>query len=105
MDVHQVGYSLKKFLTTYNNVLLEEHREELQEHFKYLKKFKSSSLISTESFGYHWDICPYASESSTDVPETCDCISVENIMTRAIKLMKLYERIRFQNDNILSNSN
>jgi len=94
MDIHQFGYTLNIFLNKYEDILLEEHYEELREHLKFLKLFKNSTQIETKNYGYHWDICPYTSEEATSLPETCPCCSTEKYMIACSRLMNLYKRIK-----------
>jgi hypothetical protein len=94
MDIHQIGYHLQNFIIKYDDILLEEHSIELKQHFQFLRKFKDSILKLTTEYGYHWSICPYTSEIIQDVPDTCECVTADNVMLRIAKLMKLYERIR-----------
>lgn len=94
MDVPQIGYKLNYFLNQNEHILLEEHYHELVEHFNFLLQFKNSTQIEIKDYGFHWTICPYASNSSDSFPETCPCSTAETIMIRIVKLMKLYDRIQ-----------
>lgn len=94
MDVHKAGYFLKLFLYAHKQDLLPEHFEELLAHYEFLLTFKDSVLIKTEDKGYHWSICPYIEEGAIDsFPETCCCISAQQILRRIDKLKSLYKRM------------
>lgn len=87
---------IKQFLLDYKNILLEEHREEIEHYYKFLKPYESRKKV-TSKFGEHYISCPWARDSTTCGPDTCECHNVEQYRERMLRLIKLYQRIRVNN--------
>lgn len=95
MDLQRCGYTIQNFLRKYQSILIDEHKLEIQSYYEILQKYKNSKLIRVGYNDFHYDICPYATEtSSEDYPDTCGCIMADNIVKKAVKLINLYIRIK-----------
>lgn len=86
-------FDLNAFLQQYNNILFEEHAEEIVECYNFLKVYKKKKIL-TSSEGEHYELCCWAYDTTTSGPETCDCWHVRQKYKSLVKLLKMYKRLR-----------
>lgn len=82
-----------KFLKANQEIILDEHHEELLNLIIFVKKFDNVT-IKTSDHGCHFLNCPWSSKLCKEGPDTCACYMVENKLLRIKKLMALYKRLK-----------
>lgn len=83
---------LEQFFKDYKNILIEEHKEEIEHYHNFVKPYISREKVASK-FGEHYISCPWARDTTTSGPDTCECCNVEQYRRGMQRLMRLYQRI------------
>lgn len=94
---------IKQFLVDYKDILLEEHKKEIEHYYKFLKPYINRKKV-TSKFGEHYISCPWARDTTTCGPDTCECYNVEQYRGKMLSLIGLYRRIRISSYTLCSKS-
>lgn len=85
--------NIEQFLNEFFDIICDEHKEEIEQHWEFLKTFINVDKVNSK-YGEHYVSCPWSKNDATEGPDTCDCYYVDMHLKRVLYLINFYKNLK-----------